>query len=217
MQLSFGDGDSAGKRTRREVFPVEPDETAILNFRRLLETHVLARESFERVNAHLARKDQSQRAGTIVAAPSSTKSAEGKRGPEMHRKKKGNQWHFGMKAHIGVDEESGLVHSAGCNVANVADTTQVQKSLHGEEYTVCGDSGCTDVEKRRDLSGVKARLNIAEKPSKLSRIRGKRYRAWAERWERIIELLDFASAIIVGGRRFVSVRREGPLKVALNH
>ena len=84
-----------------------PDETTILNFRRLLETHGLAAKILERVNAHLSRKGQSLRAGTIVdatiiAAPSSTKNKEGKRDPEMHQAKKGNQWHFGMKAHIGV-------------------------------------------------------------------------------------------------------------------
>jgi transposase, IS5 family len=88
-----------------------PDETTILNFRRLLERHGLARKIFERVNAHLARRGQSLRSGTIVdatiiAAPSSTKNREGRRDPQMHQTKKGNQWHFGMKAHIGVDEEA---------------------------------------------------------------------------------------------------------------
>ncbi|MCC4626501.1 IS5 family transposase, partial [Xanthomonas campestris pv. nigromaculans] len=92
-----------------------PDETTILNFRRLLETHGLAARMLEAVNAHLARKGQSLRSGTIVdatliAAPSSTKNADHARDPEMHQTKKGNQWYFGMKAHIGVDEFSGLVH-----------------------------------------------------------------------------------------------------------
>jgi IS5 family transposase len=114
-----------------------PDETTILNFRRLLETHGLAEKIFERVNAHLARKGRSLRAGTIVdatiiAAPSSTKNQDGERDPEMHQTKKGNQWHFGMKAHIGVDDESGLVHHVECTAANVADVTQVHKLLHGE-------------------------------------------------------------------------------------
>lgn len=95
-----------------------PDETTILNFRRLLETHGLAPQILERVNAHLARKGQSLKAGTIVdatiiPAPSSTRNKDGERDPEMHQTKKGNQWHFGMKAHIGVDEESGLVHHVG--------------------------------------------------------------------------------------------------------
>ncbi|TWR29165.1 IS5 family transposase, partial [Xanthomonas vasicola] len=103
-----------------------PDATTILNFRRLLETHGLAARMLEAVNAHLARKGQSLRSGTIVdatliAAPSSTKNADHARDPEMHETKKGNQWYFGMKAHIGVDEFSGLVHHVHCTAANVAD------------------------------------------------------------------------------------------------
>lgn len=93
-----------------------PDETTILNFRCLMEKHGLAAKMLEAVNAHLARKAQSLRAGTIVDAtiihaPSSTKNADQARDPEMHQTRKGNQWYFGMKAHIGVDEFSGLVHT----------------------------------------------------------------------------------------------------------
>ena len=166
-----------------------PDETTILNFRRLLETHGLAESIFERVNAHLARKGQSLKAGTIVdatiiAAPSSTKNQDGERDPEMHQTKKGNQWHFGMKAHIGVDEESGLVHHVECTAANVNDVTQVHKLLHGKEDTVCGDSGYTGADKREELQGVEAAFWIAEKPSKLRAMKNKRDRHYAERWER---------------------------------
>lgn len=165
-----------------------PDETTILNFRRLLETHELAPQILERVNAHLARKGQSLKAGTIVdatiiAAPSSTKNKDGQRDPEMHQTKKGNQWHFGMKAHIGVDEESGLVHHVECTAANVADVTQVHKLLHGKEDTICGDSGYTGAEKRDELQDVKAAFWIAEKPSKLRAMKNKRERKYAERWE----------------------------------
>ena len=165
-----------------------PDETTILNFRRLLETHDLAPKIMARVNAHLARKGQSLRAGTIVdatiiAAPSSTKNKDGKRDPEMHQTKKGNQWHFGMKAHIGVDEESGLVHHVECTAANVNDVTQVHKLLHGKEDTICGDSGYTGADKREELQGVEAAFWIAEKPSKLRALKNKRERKYAERWE----------------------------------
>jgi transposase, IS5 family len=165
-----------------------PDETTILNFRRLLETHGLAQRIFERVNAHLARKGQSLRAGTIVdatiiAAPSSTKNPDGERDPEMHQTRKGNQWHFGMKAHIGVDDESGLVHHVECTAANVADVTQAHKLLHGKEGTVHGDSGYTGVDKREELQGIDAGFLIAEKPSKLRTIRNKRERRYAKRWE----------------------------------
>lgn len=165
-----------------------PDETTILNFRRLLETHGLAGKIFKRVNQHLASKGQSLKAGTIVdativAAPSSTKNKDGARDPEMHQTKKGNQWHFGMKAHIGVDEESGLVHHVECTAANVADVTQVHKLLHGKEDVVCGDSGYTGADKREELQNVEAAFWIAEKPSKVRAIRNKRERAAAERWE----------------------------------
>ena len=140
------------------------------------------------MNAHLARKGQSLRAGTIVdatiiAAPSSTKNRDDERDPEMHQTKKGNQWHFGMKAHIGVDDESGLVHHVECTAANVADVTQVHKLLHGKEDTVCGDSGYTGAGKREELQDVAAGFLIAEKSSKLRAIKNKRERRHGERWE----------------------------------
>ncbi len=165
-----------------------PDETTILNFRRLLERCDLARKILAKVNAHLSRKGLSLRGGTIVdatiiAAPSSTKNRDGERDPEMHQTKKGNQWYFGMKAHIGVDDESGLVHHAQCTAANVADVTQVHKLLHGKEDTVCGDSGYTGVDKREELQDVDAGFLIAEKPSKLRAMKNKRARHYAARWE----------------------------------
>ena len=103
-----------------------PDETTILNFRRMIEEHDLAPDILERVNAHLSRKGLLLKQGTIVdatiiAAPSSTKNKEGKRDPEMHQTKKGEQWYFGMKAHIGVDADSGLVHTVETTAANVAE------------------------------------------------------------------------------------------------
>ena len=156
-----------------------PDETTILNFRRLLETHDLARQMLEQVNAFLSRKGLSLRGGTIVdatiiAAPSSTKNGDGRRDPEMHQTRKGNQWYFGMKAHIGVDDESGLVHHVECTAANVADVTQVHKLLHGRETTICGDSGYTGLDKREDMQG-KGDLGylIAAKPSVLKQIKRK--------------------------------------------
>ena len=103
-----------------------PDETTILNFRHLLERHGLGRGLFEEINAHLAERGYRVRAGTIVdasiiAAPSSTKNREGARDPEMHQTRKGNEWHFGMKAHIGVDAETGLVHGVRATPANTHD------------------------------------------------------------------------------------------------
>ncbi len=114
-----------------------PDETTILNFRHLLEAHDIAADALEAVNLLLADQGITVRKGTIIdatiiEAPSSTKNATGARDPEMHQTKKGNQWHFGMKAHIGVDM-TGLVHTVVGTAANVHDVTQAHALLHGEE------------------------------------------------------------------------------------
>jgi len=165
-----------------------PDETTILNFRGLLETHSLAAKILARVNTHLSRKGPSLRGGTIVdatiiAAPSWTRNQQGKRDPEMHQTRKGNPWYFGMKAYIGVDDASGLVHHVQCTAANEADVTRVHKLLHGKEDTICGDSGYTGADKRQALQGVKSVFLIAEKPSKLRAIKNARERRNAEGWE----------------------------------
>lgn len=167
-----------------------PDETTILNFRRLLETHGLAEKLFQQVNAHLQRKGLSLRSGTIVdatiiSAPSSTKNREGERDPEMHQTKKGNQWFFGMKAHIGVDDVSGLVHHVACTAANVSDVTQAHRLLHGEEDVVMGDSGYTGADKREELQGVKSVFLIAEKPSVIKAMKTKREQVQARVLERL--------------------------------
>jgi transposase, IS5 family len=131
-----------------------PDETTILNFRHMLEEYDLAEDILKQVNAHLARKGLLLKRGsivdaTIIAAPSSTKNKEGERDPEMHQTKKGNQWHFGMKAHIGVDADSGLVHTVTTTPANEADVEQVADLLHGKEKFVYADSGLPGCAKPR--------------------------------------------------------------------
>lgn len=147
-----------------------PDETTILNFRRLLEKHELAAGILAVINGYLGDRGLSLRQGTIVDAtlihaPSSTKNKDGKRDPEMHQTKKGNQYYFGMKAHIGVDEESGLVHSVVGTAANVADVTQVDKLLHGVENVVCADAGYTGVEKRSEHAGREVIWQVAARRS----------------------------------------------------
>ncbi|SEC56597.1 IS5 family transposase [Pseudomonas anguilliseptica] len=147
-----------------------PDETTILNFRRLLEKHELAAGILAVINGYLGDRGLSLRQGTIVDAtlinaPSSTKNKDGKRDPEMHQAKKGNQYYFGMKAHIGVDDESGLVHSVVGTAANVADVTQVDKLLHGEENVVCADAGYTGVEKRPEHDGREVIWQVAARRS----------------------------------------------------
>ena len=115
-----------------------PDATTLLKFRHLLERHALTQEIFKEINAHLSERNLLMREGTIIdatiiAAPSSTKNAKKERDPQMHQTKKGNMWHFGMKAHIGADAESGLVHTLIGTAANVADIQCARELLHGEE------------------------------------------------------------------------------------
>lgn len=115
-----------------------PDATTLLKFRRLLEEHKLTERIFAAINMLLAVKGLILKEGTVVdatiiAAPSSTKNQSGKRDPEMHQTKKGNQRHFGMKAHIGVDAESGITHTLVTTPANTADVTQAHQLLHGAE------------------------------------------------------------------------------------
>jgi IS5 family transposase len=135
-----------------------PDETTILRFRHLLEKHDLAADMLRVVNDILQAKGLLMKKGTVVdatliAAPSSTKNAEGERDPEMKQAKKGNQWYFGMKAHIGVDAHSGLVHSVVGTAANVNDVTQAGALLHGHEDEAFGDAGYQGVHKRIEAQG----------------------------------------------------------------
>ena len=134
-----------------------PDATTLLKFRHLLEAHDLTRQIFGEVNALLSERQLLMREGTIVdatiiAAPSSTKNARKERDPEMHQTKKGNQWHFGMKAHIGVDAQSGLVHSVSGTAAHVADIAQTHALLHGAEKQAYADAGYLGVEKREEVA-----------------------------------------------------------------
>ena len=123
-----------------------PDETTICRFRHLLEKHKLGEEMLETVNHHLASKGIQIATGTIVDAtiihaPSSTKNSSGERDPEMHQTRKGKQWYFGLKAHIGVDSKEGVVHSVCTSAASVADKHMLPDLLHGEERKVWGDGG----------------------------------------------------------------------------
>ena len=134
-----------------------PDATTLLKFRRLLEDHELTAALFEQVNAHLGERGLFMRQGTlvdatIIAAPSSTKNQDRARDPEMHQTKKGQQWHFGMKAHIGADAASGLVHSVHVTSANESDVAHAHELLHGEESHVHADAGYTGVQKREEIA-----------------------------------------------------------------
>ena len=146
-----------------------PDETTILTFRHLLEKHDLGEQIFETVKAYLRARGMTMRQGTIyeatlIAAPSSTKNKEGKSDPEMHQTNKGNQWYFGMKVHIGVDKDSGLIHSVVTTAANVHDLTPAAELLHGDEKVIYGDAGYQGIAKRPEMEGTAADFRVAMRP-----------------------------------------------------
>jgi IS5 family transposase len=150
-----------------------PDESTILRFRHMLEQNDLGAQILAAVNAKLIDCGLMLKTGTVVdatliAAPSSTKNDKGERDPEMHQTKKGNQWHFGMKAHIGVDADSGLVHTVTTTPANAHDVTQAHALLHGQEEVVFADSGYRGVEKRQEIQDKHAGVDweIAMMPGK---------------------------------------------------
>ncbi len=146
-----------------------PDETTILNFRHLLEEHGLGERLFADINGHLASQGLRLREGTIVdasiiEAPSSTKNRVGERDPEMHQTKKGSEWHFGMKVHVGVDSETGVVHSMSTTPANVHDVREAHRLLHGGEKQVWGDAGYQGVDKRGENRELEVEWHVAMRP-----------------------------------------------------
>jgi IS5 family transposase len=145
-----------------------PDATTVMNFRHWLERHDLTKVLFDEVGATLEERGLLMRQGTIVdatiiAAPPSTKNKSKTRDPEMHQTKKGNEWHFGMKAHIGVDVASGVVHTLTGTAANEADINQTAALLHGREEAVFADAGYTGADKRPELAERDISWNIAIK------------------------------------------------------
>ena len=152
-----------------------PDETTILNFRHLLERHGLGKQLFEEINRHLKEQHLILREGTIVdatiiSAPSSTKNESGERDPEMHQTRKGQQWYFGMKLHIGVDEALGLIHSVETTPANAHDLNHAGALLHGEEARVWADAGYAGIEKREEHKGRDVDWLVALRPGKRAQL-----------------------------------------------
>jgi transposase, IS5 family len=136
-----------------------PDATTLLNFRHLLEEHQIGAALFAKVGELLLANGMKLSGGTIVdatliAAPPSTKNQEQSRDPEMHQSKKGNQWYFGMKLHIGVDSDSGLVHSASVSAGNVHDSQELPNLLHGQERRLYGDSAYRGEKQRERLKDI---------------------------------------------------------------
>jgi IS5 family transposase len=154
-----------------------PDETTILRFRHLLEKHYLTQAIFAQIRTLLEQKRLLLKSGTIVdatiiEAPPSTKNAEQARDPEMHQTKKGQNWHFGMKAHVGTDKR-GIVHSLTTTAANVSDITQMGQLLHGQEREVFGDQAYWSESHRQGARerGIRYRINRRPNPGRpLSRL-----------------------------------------------
>jgi transposase, IS5 family len=153
----------AGVSTDEDIIP---DETSILNFRRLLEKHQLTERLLSEINAHLSERGLLVGKGTIVDAtiidaPSSTKNAKKKRDPQMHQTRKGKQWYFGMKVHTGVDTDSGLVHTVRGTAANVADVNVLGELLHGGEESLHGDSAyhSKELKAQAEASGIEFNVN----------------------------------------------------------
>ncbi len=152
-----------------------PDATTVLQFRRLLEQHDLTKKLFDAVNAGLSAAGLMMREGTIadatiIAAPPSVKNEANARDPDMHQTKKGNQWYFGMNAHIGADAESGLVHTVVGTAANEADVTQTERLLHGEEKDAFLDAGYVGADKRKELKDRDINWQIAMKRGKVKAV-----------------------------------------------
>jgi IS5 family transposase len=134
-----------------------PDATTLMGFRHLLEQNALPGAILKEVNNLLKERNVLMSQGTLIdatliAAPSSTKNEQHARDPQMHSTKKGNQWHFGLKAHIGVDDESGLAHTVVSTAANISDISQTHKLLHGQEQRVGADAGYVGAPKREAVT-----------------------------------------------------------------
>jgi IS5 family transposase len=186
-----------------------PDETTILSFRHLLETHALTKAVFEAVAEHLEVRGAMLRGGTIVdatliAASPSTKNAAGQRDPEMRSSKKGNQWYFGMKAHIGVDARSGLVHTAGVTSGSVHDATVMDRLIRDDDTAVYGDKGYSSGAKKRAaeaagvLWAVKEKATPGHRLTVRQRARNRRfgkvrYRGLAKNAAQVFSLLALAN------------------------
>ena len=170
MEEAFFDTPLYREFAQLDEFTRLPDESTILRFRHRLEKHKLSEQILTTVNELLSQRGLLLKTGTVVdatliAAPTSTKNKDKARDPEMHSSKKGNQWYFGMKAHIGADAESGLVHTVRGTSGHVSDITEAHTLLHGEEVLAFGDAGYQGVEKRPDAT-ADVTWHVAMRPGK---------------------------------------------------
>ena len=192
-----------------------PDETTILNFRRLLERHQLTEAIFQAVNRLLADQHLLLKSGTlvdatIISAPSSTKNADRSRDPEMTQTKKGNQWYFGMKVHIGTDRK-GIVHTVTTTTAKDADITQLPELLHGKETVVHGDRGYYSADANHHLRsrGIRSRL---QKRASAGHPLSRTEKARNKKWSSARAMVEHPFLVIKRLWGFVKVRYRGLAK-----
>lgn len=170
-----------------------PDATTLLHFRHLIEGNEIAKKLFSAINYVLEQGGCMMRGGTIVdatiiSAPKSTKNASGKRDPEMHQTKKGGEWYFGMKCHVGVDAGTGYIHSLEATSANVHDITQASKLIRDDDEVLYGDSGYIGIEKREEIknhpnkSQIKYRIN--RRPGKIRAMKNGYAKSFEKQLER---------------------------------
>ena len=177
-----------------------PDETTILNFRHLLERHGLTKKLFAKVQEHLQRQGLSLRAGTIVdatiiTAPRSTKNASGKHDPEMSSTRKGTDWFFGMKLHVGTDAVYGLAHSAVVTTAKVHDSQVMEELLHGDEQAIYGDRAYID-EAKRKLYEARGRRWRVQRRSNRGAPLNHRDRQWNRRQSKVRAKVEYIFHVI---------------------
>ena len=199
-----------------------PDGDTIGRFRNILVRNGLEQEIFAQVVISLQKKGLLLKKGTIVDstfidAPSSTKNKEKQRDPEAHQAKKGNTWHFGYKAHIGIDKDSGIVHTVDVTAANVSDVSETAKLLTGEEETVNGDSGYLGAAKRpdavvRNKKGKKIKYKINRRPSQVKKLStsGQYYAKKVEHSKSSVRSkVEHVFAIVKGQLRYRKTRYRG--------
>lgn len=190
MEDALYDSESIRRFARIELgTDAVPDETTILNFRHLLEKNDLSGKIFAEVRGYLEERGMILNEGTIVDAtiinaPSSTKNERKQRDPEMKQTKKGNQWYFGMKAHVGTDSERGLAHSVVCTSANVHDSQEFEELLHGEEDSVYGDQAYANTRKREVFEARGIKWNVCRKAAP-GKILSRKDKSWNKTRSRV--------------------------------
>lgn len=190
-----------------------PDETTILKFRHLLEKHDASKSLFEEVRRHLQKRGLMVKEGTIVDAtiidaPTSTKNAEKRRDPEMHQVKKGNEWYFGMKAHVGTETSRGLVHSMTCTAANMHDGHMIQDLLHGKEKKIYGDSAYASQERKEHFESQGIQWKVCRRGTEQYPLT-KKDRTWNYRVSRVRAKGEHAFGVVKNLWGHAKVRYRG--------